>query len=569
MKAKSDSINVVIIGAGKGGTSILNVLLLLDNVHILGIADINPHAAGLNLARKKGIATTADLGEMVQDERVDVIIEATGQSAVQEEIRRCKNKHAAVMDAQSAHLMMTVVNKQEELLHVEELKEQLATILNTAQEGIQVVDKDGTILYINKSFCEITKMPPETRIGKKIFDVSPKGALSEVMRTGKPVFGHVNVVEGSNVEVLSSASPIMVGGEPAGAVVVFRDVTDIRRMAVKLEKSREVISSLKEELNELVAAKYTFDDLLTNAPEFLNCIKTARQASRSGSTILITGESGTGKELLAHAIHNYSERARGPFIRVNCAAIPDNLLESELFGYEKGAFTGADKPRLGKFELAQGGTVFLDEIGDMSVNLQAKLLRVLQEKEIERLGGNMTKKIDARIIAATNHDLEKHVQQGSFRQDLYYRLNVIHLDLPPLRERREDIPLLAGHFLHRINRRHRKACLIGPDGMELLISYTWPGNVRELENLIERAIVMTEGDIIPAELLHSFLNPLQMKTGEEIMPLAELEKQVIDKALKKYGKSSQGKKQAAQALRISLATLYNKLKRYEEQQIKF
>lgn len=563
MGSKNDAINVVIIGAGKGGTSILNVLLHLENVNILGIADIDPKAGGLELARKNGIATASSYHEMVRDDRIDVIIEATGQPSVQEDIRRIKNSHATIMEAQAAHLMMTVVNKQEELLRVQELKEELATILNTAQEGIQVVDKDGIVRYINKSFSEITKVHPRDRIGKRIFDVSPRGALAEVMRTKRPVFGHVNIVEGSNVEVLSNASPIMVGGVFKGAVVVFRDVTDIRKMANKLEKSREVISSLKKEINELVSARYTFDDLVGKSAVFLNCIKTARQASPGISTILLTGESGTGKELFAHAIHNHSDRARGPFIRVNCAAIPDPLLESELFGYEKGAFTGADKMKMGKFELAQGGTIFLDEIGDMSANLQAKLLRVLQEKEIERLGSNTTKRINVRIIAATNHDLEKHVQLGRFRQDLYYRLNVISINIPPLRKRSEDIPVLAQHFLNRINRRHCKICVIDPEGMKLLASYSWPGNAREMENLIERAVVMTEGDIIPPELFHSFLNPLQFKSEDDIPTLEEMEKLAINKALKKYGTSSQGKRQAAKALNISLATLYNKLKMYK------
>lgn len=564
IEINKDLINVVIIGAGKGGTSIINVLLLLDNVHIIGIADKNPHAVGLDLARKNGIKTVSDYINLVQDERVDVIIEATGQPWVQEHVRRIKNKHATIMDAQAAHLMMTVVAKQEELLHVEELKEQLATILNTAQEGIQLVDKEGYIRYVNKSFSDITKVQAEERIGKNIFAVSPQGALAEVLQTGQPVFGNLNVVEGTNIEVISNASPINVGGEISGAVVVFRDVTDIRMMACKLEKSREVIKFLKEEINELASAKYTFKNLLSTNPGFLSCVKTARQAANGSSTILLTGESGTGKELFAHAIHNYSDRARGPFIRVNCAAIPDNLLESELFGYEKGAFTGAVKAKMGKFELAQGGTVFLDEIGDMSVNLQAKLLRVLQEKEIERLGSNFTKKIDVRIIAATNHNLDQHVKQGNFRQDLYYRLNVISIEIPPLRERSEDIPLLVRHFLSIINRRHRKSCTIEPEAMKLLNSYAWPGNVREMENLVERAVIMTEGNSIQLELLKSFINPVQVKAAEEILSLAELEKQMIYKALKKYGHSMEGKKLAAQALKISLATLYNKLKEYEK-----
>lgn len=560
-----ETLKVVIVGAGRGGTAILKGLLPLQNVQVLGIADINPQAPGMILARERGLFTTCDYLRLIRDLQSDVIIEATGVPEVQKKIMRIKKADTSLMDAQAANLMMRLVSKQEELLGVKELQEQLGAILNAAQEGIQMVDSRGTILYTNKSFSEITKIPKSERIGKSIFDVSPQGALAEVLRTNKPVFGKFNVIEGSGVEVLSNASPIMVDGQMVGAVTVFRDISDIKRMAKKLEESKEVIDSLKEELSQLVSAKYTFADLVGINPQFQECIRIAKQAAHNISNVLITGESGTGKELFAQAIHNYGPRARGPFIRVNCAAIPDTLLESELFGYEKGAFTGAVKSKMGKFELAQGGTIFLDEIGDMNITLQAKLLRVIQEKEVERLGSNRTIKIDVRIIAATHHKLIKHAEQGNFRQDLYYRLNVIGIDIPPLRARNGDILLLTNDILQRMNRRYSKGCTIDPGTMELFLQYNWPGNVRELENILERAVILAEGKVIVPEHIQLYIKSAipGEQEPDDIIPLPELEERMIKKALDKFGTSLSGKKKAARKLKISLATLYNKLNKYE------
>ncbi|QNB44911.1 PAS domain S-box protein [Thermanaerosceptrum fracticalcis] len=559
-----DHINVVIIGAGQGGTSILNVLLMLDKVHVLGIADINSQAPGMKLARAKGIFTTEDLTQLLNFEDVDVIIEATNAPEIRSKIRHLKDNHSALMEAQAAHLMMNLVSEQEKLLKVKELQEQLAAILNAAQEGVQVADANGQILYINKSFTDITGVTSEERIGKNVFDVSPEGALAEVLCTKAPVFGKLNKIEDTNIEVLSNASPILVDDQMVGAVVVFRDISDIKRMAERLEESKEVIKTLKEGIHQLASAKYTFNDLIGKDPQFLQSIKMARQAARNAATVLITGESGTGKELFAHAIHNHGPRADGPFIKVNCAAIPENLLESELFGYEKGAFTGALKTKMGKFELAHGGTIFLDEIGDMNIALQAKLLRVLQEKEVERLGSNHTRKIDVRIIAATNHDLQKHVEKEMFRQDLYYRLNVLHIHIPPLRKRKEDIPLLVQYIMQNLNKSLGRNCVLDPDALAMLSQYNWPGNIRELENLLERVIILSESQVISPELVQTHLKPSKIAEGDEIIPLEELEKQMIYRALAKYGRSLAGKKEAAAKLKISLATLYNKLEKYEK-----
>jgi transcriptional regulator with PAS, ATPase and Fis domain len=290
-------------------------------------------------------------------------------------------------------------------------------------------------------------------------------------------------------------------------------------------------------------------------------------AAKSNSTVLVLGESGTGKEIFAHAIHYDSNRKDHPFIKVNCAAIPETLLESEFFGYEKGAFTGAVKTKIGKFELANGGTIFLDEIGDMNLYLQAKLLRVLQEMEIERIGATQTIKIDVRVIAATNRDLKEMIRKGEFREDLYYRLNVVELKIPPLRRRLEDLPTLVNMLIVKFNRKlGRKVKGLSPLAEKMLMNYQWPGNIRELENIIERAMVTNDEDIITQKQLSQYLEHhsggIGLDGDDEISPLEDLEKHEIIKALNKFGGTVEGKKKAALALKISLATLYNNFKRY-------
>ncbi|QSQ08374.1 Arginine utilization regulatory protein RocR [Koleobacter methoxysyntrophicus] len=560
------SIKVLIIGAGKGGSSILRFFLKQKAIRIVGVSDINLNAPAIKIALENNIPVFSDFKKMLFEKRneTDVIIEATGLLSVQEELKRLKPNRVSVLEAEAASLMMTIIEENLHLYKVKETEELLQTILNSAQEGIQVVDKDGKIVYINKAFTNITKIPPEERINKSVFQVSPDGALCEVLRTGKPVFGKPNIVKGSNIEVVSNASPIIVNGKITGAVVIFRDVTDMKRILKKLNEREELIKNLKGSINNLTAAKYTFDDLIGENPVFKESISIAKKAAEADTTVLLTGESGTGKELFAHAIHNYSFRKNKPFIRINCAAIPPNLLESELFGYEKGAFTGAIERKIGKFELADGGTIFLDEIGDMDTNLQAKILRVLQEKEIERLGGSKPVRINVRVIAATNRNLIDMIRQGNFREDLFYRLNVLNISIPPLRERINDIPKLAERIMMKLNQKSgKKIVRISNDALKSLMAYSWPGNVRELENVLERAITLADSDVIDDNLIRPYLKPDIHKNDEEdILPLDEVEKRVIESALKKYGTSLPAKKKIAEKLNISLATLYNKLKKY-------
>jgi DNA-binding NtrC family response regulator len=300
------------------------------------------------------------------------------------------------------------------------------------------------------------------------------------------------------------------------------DPEEVSLLIERLLKSQELlkeVSFLRKELTK----QYRFHDLVSKSPKMQKIFELARTVAKSNSNILILGESGTGKELLARAIHNESPRANGPFVAVSCVAIPDTLLESELFGHEKGAFTDAIAQKKGKFELAHGGTLFLDEIGDISPKMQLTLLRVLEEKEFTRVGGTKPIKVDVRIIAATNRDLQKAVQEGRFRDDLYYRLNVITIQLPPLRERKEDIPLLVQHFIEKFNlQMGKKVERISDEALRILMQYDWPGNVRELENTIERAMVITKGKVITPEdieipgLQKSFPPPESEKTLEAV-----------------------------------------------------
>ncbi|MDI6879533.1 MAG: sigma 54-interacting transcriptional regulator, partial [Desulfitobacteriaceae bacterium] len=357
---------------------------------------------------------------------------------------------------------------------------------------------------------------------------------------------------------------IVVDGKMEGGVVVFQPLTDIYKLMEQLQASNQVIDDLKTRINQITTSTYSFDDILGSHPEFEKALDLAAKAAKSNSTVLISGESGTGKELFAHAIHGASLRWDKPFVKVNCAAIPETLLESEFFGYEKGAFTGALKTKLGKMELAHSGTIFLDEIGDMNLHLQAKILRVLQDMEFERVGGTQTIRVDVRVVAATNRNLREMVKQGTFREDLFYRLNVVELKLPSLRQHKEDIPAYVHSLIIKFNRKFGKRVngLTTP-AEELLLNYDWPGNVRELQNVIERAMVTVEEDIITHKHLLNFVEaPMHAEGRElpELVSLEEMEKRMIRLALQRFGDSVEGKKKAAQVLNISLATLYNKLK---------
>lgn len=480
-----------------------------------------------------------------------------------------------VLDLDTFWMLELLITQFLELQSSSKDKQLFQTIFKYSHEGIQLVDASGIIQYVNPSFSRITNIPPEERLGKSIYEVSPDGALVQVLQTKTPVIGWKSTGHGSVVEAISNAAPIFVEGTLVGAVTTFQDITEIKHLSLQLRDREQKISDLHDQLSHAHAPSYSFRDIIGESQSIAKTVETARKAARTRSTVLITGESGTGKELFAHSIHAESPFHQMPFVVVNCAAIPAELLESELFGYEKGAFTHAIKQKIGKFELANEGTLFLDEIGDMSIHLQAKLLRVLQSKEIERIGGLKTIKVNVRVIAATNRHLLDLVSEGKFREDLYYRLNVVRLEIPPLQRRIEDLPALVQILMKRISRRTGlNPMTLTNKGSAFLADHHWPGNIRELENFLERLMNESSASVIPDSLVHLHISkllgttPVQTEalpsadTGTPILPLRTLEREHIRKALELFGTTLDGKKKAARSLGISVATLYNKIKTY-------
>ncbi|MDQ0285377.1 PAS domain S-box-containing protein [Desulfofundulus luciae] len=434
-------------------------------------------------------------------------------------------------------------------------------ILDFAYEGIIVTDEQGIIQVFNPAAEKITGISAAQAIGQKVDQLIPNTRLIAVKESLQPELGELQ--ELGKATIVTNRVPIIVKNKLVGVVATFHEVSRIQNWERKIRKAL---------YSRGLVAKHTFDDIIGNSRAIIKAKIQARNYGSYESTVLLVGETGTGKELFAHAIHNVSSRKQGPFVAVNCSALPESLLESELFGYEEGAFTGARKGgKPGLFELAHGGTIFLDEISSISPNMQARLLRVIQEKEVMRLGSDKLIPVDVRIIAATNEDLAALVAQGKFREDLYFRLNILRVRIPPLRERREDIPLLAQHFLDK----QRPGYSLDPVLLERMQHYRWPGNVRELKSFISRYAILV--DEMPAEAIfdefiaetHRLANPPEDaamaaggdQSGETITvkvgPLEEMERELIQKMLVRY---AHNRSALAKALGISRSTLWKKLK---------
>jgi len=361
----------------------------------------------------------------------------------------------------------------------------IESILNLTNDAISVADENGNTIIINAAYTRITGLPGEAVLNKPVtVDIAEGESMHmKVLQTGKPVRNvHMKVGPGKK-EVIVNVAPIYINGSLRGSAGVIHDISEIIALNRELANAKKLIRHLE--------AHYTWDDIIGGSPVLEHAKEQAQRAAETPATVLLTGASGTGKELFAHAIHNASQRSRNQFIRVNCAAISENLLESELFGYEKGAFTGAEKGgKKGLFEEADRGTIFLDEIGDISPSLQSRLLRVLQEKEIVRVGGTHPLPVDARVISATNADLREKIKAGTFREDLFYRLNVIPIRIPSLREHKDDIRLIAEHIIFTLNQEYgREVRELSDDALNRLMNHDWPGNVRELENVLAMAMV--------------------------------------------------------------------------------
>ncbi|PGT81302.1 MULTISPECIES: sigma-54 interaction domain-containing protein [Bacillaceae] len=442
--------------------------------------------------------------------------------------------------------------------------------LHSIHDGVLVIDCKEIVKLINPEYTRITGVQPNEIIGKPLRLVRPKAQLIETLKDGKERIG-VYRKEGT-VEYVVDMAPIILNNEIIGAVSICKGLTEVHKLSKELEKNKQKLSQLKERMDTLYQAKYTFDQIIGSESGLKRVVHLGRKAAESNLPVLIIGESGTGKELFAQAIHNASSRAEKPFIPVNCASIPASLIESELFGYTEGTFTSAKKGgKLGLFEIANSGTIFLDEIGELSYDLQAKLLRVLQEKTLRRVGEAGERLIDVRVIAATNRDLKQLIEKKRFREDLYFRLNVLHLDIPPLRKRKQDIPdiidfILHKHNLHSESERYYR---LHQSTLAILKAYDWIGNVRELKNTIDYAVCMAdERDILPEHLPSSFhgeIISISKRNSNYLLKAAveETEKNIITDVLQKHGSELEDKKKAAKELGVSLATLYNKMKKYQ------
>ncbi len=445
------------------------------------------------------------------------------------------------------------------------------TALEHAYEGIIIVDKDGFIQTVNDTYASFVGQEVEQIIGKHVTEVVENTRMHIVAKTGQAEIADVQSINGH--QMIAHRIPVVVDGEVVAVVgkIMFQDIDDLFAMNTKFSKLYKEIDNYKGEVHRRVGAKYSFDQIIGVSP-ILERVKTlGKRVAKSDTTVLLKGESGTGKELFAHAIHRESMRANGPFIRVNCAAIPETLFESELFGYKEGSFTGAKRSgKKGKFALAFNGTIFLDEISEMPLSMQVKLLRVLQEKEIEPVGADSPEPIDVRIIAASNKDLEDLVEKGQFREDLYYRLNVLMLEIPPLRERTEDIPLLINYLLSQL----RSETGIQVEGLadsalQHLVKYPFPGNIRELRNILERSLYVKEGNEITLEDLPPTIFGLSRRGKREASHpsssrslqgvLEDAEREAILEAL---GKERGNKLAAAKRLGISKSSFYAKIEKY-------
>ncbi len=429
------------------------------------------------------------------------------------------------------------------------------TILDSIADGVFTVDDDWRITSFNKAAENITGFTKVEAVGQKCYDIFRASVcqtacvLRRTMETGAELINiPVNIVTKDGVEKPISISTAVLrdtGGRIKGGVETFRDLSAI------------------ESLRRALKREYSFQDIISKNHKMQELFRIMPDVAESDSTVLIQGPSGSGKELFARALHNLSPRKEGPFVAVNCAALPDTLLESELFGYKKGAFTDAGRDKPGRFDLASGGTLFLDEVGDISLALQVKLLRVLQEKTYEPLGSTQPVTVDVRIMAATNKDLREQMGLGRFRDDLYYRLNVIKFDIPPLSERTEDVPLLVDHILCRLNaEKGRNVLGVTPEVMAALIEYDFPGNVRELENILERALILCRDDVIGPDCLPSEIGTNGEEESESAPfvedPLKAAEAKAIKQALaRNYGH----RERTARALGIHKTTLIRKMKK--------
>jgi transcriptional regulator with PAS, ATPase and Fis domain len=459
-------------------------------------------------------------------------------------------------------------------------------IFNSYTDVVKVIDQLGNFIFINHAAENKMKMKPSEWLGKNIEELIPNSVLFNALYTGSPQLYKPKVIQ--NKKYLINAIPLKRNGKIVGAFATYQEEEEITKLKYSLVHFSKKIDSnrIEKTTHSVNILPHKTDGFFISSESILMAeLKKVQRLASSDLSILIRGESGVGKEVIAKNIHQWSNRKLKPFIAINCAAIPESLLESELFGYEEGAFTGAKRNgRKGKFELANEGTIFLDEIGDMSYHLQAKLLRVLQQKELERVGGNDVIPLNVRVLAATNRDLETMIKDGSFREDLYYRINGFMLHIPPLRERKKDIEVLIHNFLEEYNQKYNMNLRMSKEAFDILVQYTFPGNVRELRNVLEHAFVLADTDEIkiadlPKNLLNHFkyqqntsilkLNSMESVNDTPPIPqsldftenISKLEIKLINEALRR---SNNNRSDAIKLLGISRRSFYERLKKYQD-----
>lgn len=441
-------------------------------------------------------------------------------------------------------------------------------ILDSIKVGIYVTDGEGNTLALNKECCKTGSLPKEEIVGKNMKELMEIGYVREsdsfrVMKSGKEERLIQNLGDGGKIYI--TGVPIYKNGKIAMIVSTERDLTEIGELEKLLNESKEQNKKYEKRMAYLCQSNMFKGEIVAQSLLMNQVLEQAERIGKLDTTVLIQGESGTGKEIIADYIYKTGNRFGSAFIKVNCAAIPETLIESEFFGYEKGTFTGAEKEgKIGLFEAADGGTIFLDEIGDLPMAMQGKLLRAIQEKEVRRVGGNEAKHVDVRIIAATNINLREAVKDGKFREDLYYRLNVASLEVPPLRGRKEDIKPLAEYFINRFNGKYGMNKSIQEDGLQILEEYNWPGNVRELGNIIERIMVSYEGDIITKFMLFKQINGCSTKylRDKEELSLKEIVERYEKEVIVQYMDDCSTGQELAKVLNVDQATISRKLKKY-------
>lgn len=482
-------------------------------------------------------------------------------------------KNGKVIGAVAVLQDMSELNKiSVELDYVKELNKEMDGMIESFFDGVYITDGNGITLRLNKAFEKLTGVKASECIGRDVYVLTGEGVVSEsvsamVLKT-KKIETLVQETRNNHITLTTGVPVFDNKGDIFRVVCNVRDITELSILKQKLDQAQGLSHHYESQLRSLRSQYSGTDKLVVKSKKMKDLLDMVIRLAQVDSTILITGETGTGKELVAEAIHNNSSRKDGPFIRINCGAIPDTLLESELFGYESGAFTGARKQgKAGYFELANSGTLFLDEIGDLPYHLQVKFLRVLQNKEVFRVGGEKPIKINNRIITATNRNLVKMINQNEFRQDLYYRINVVSINIPPLRDRKEDITPLVLHFMQLFNRKYNLNKRISPQLLDFLMKYNWPGNVREVENTIERLVVVSLHDIptledLPSYLIEALQDNKSKVSVSGIIPLRDAVESVEKQILQKAYAQNRTTRQIAKELRVDAATIVRKAAKY-------